>query len=147
MFRKNARRVPNRMQDLERHKAATRAALELLFDSTIPFAEKQNRITGYINPAQYIQHSPEVTDGLDGLMSLVQSFDRRYGIYSVDIKRLLAEADYTVAHCHYRFGHDDPNGKAIVEIFRFEDGLMVEHWDVIQTVTDVGAARNSNGMF
>lgn len=133
------------MDDLQKNKAATRAALELLFSSQIPFDVKKHRIGSYINPSKYVQHSPELADGLQGLMDLVASFDRLYRNYSLEIKRLFADADYTIAHCHYRFGDGDPHGKAIVEIFRFEHGLMVEHWDVIQPVPETETAGNANG--
>jgi len=133
------------MSNLEKNKAATKAALELLFNSEVSFAEKKKRITQYINPDKYIQHSPELADGLEGLMVLVESFDRLYEGYTIDVKRIIAEGDYTVAHCHYLFGTDDKYGKAIVEIFRFEDGLMVEHWDVIQPVPEADAQGNANG--
>ena len=133
------------MEDLQKNKTATKAALELLFNSQTPFDVKKDRIRSYINPSKYIQHSPELADGLEGLMDLVESFDRLYTNYSLEIKRLFADDDHTIAHCHYRFGDGDPHGKAIVEIFRFEDGLMVEHWDVIQPVPETNPAGNANG--
>lgn len=133
------------MTGIEANKAATKAALELLFSSNIPLDRKKREIVQYINPAKYIQHSPGLANGLDTLLDLVDVFDRDHPGYSVDVKRVIGEGDYTVAHCHYKFGTDDPLGKAIVEIFRFEDGLMVEHWDVIQDVPPADA--NGNGMF
>jgi len=133
------------MTALEKNKSATKAALELLFSSEIPFDQKKTEIVRYISPERYIQHSPGLANGLDALLVLVESFDRDHPGYSIDVKRTIAEDDYTVAHCHYRFGKDDRLGKAIVEIFRFEEGLMVEHWDVIQDVPPTDA--NGNGMF
>ncbi|MEZ5968302.1 MAG: nuclear transport factor 2 family protein [Hyphomonas sp.] len=132
------------MHDPQLMKEKTRRALELLFSSTTPFSQKKRDITNYINPDKYIQHSPGLEDGLSGLMKLVEEFDQQYSGYSISIKRVFADSDFSVAHCHYRFGPDDP-GKAIVEIFRFEDGLMVEHWDVIQDVPDTEPSGNANG--
>jgi predicted SnoaL-like aldol condensation-catalyzing enzyme len=133
------------MSSLEKNKAATKTALEILFNSSIPLADKRRDIVAYISPEKYIQHSPGLANGLDDLLDLVEEFDKSHPGYSVAVNRVMAEGDMTVAHCHYKFGDDDPHGKAIVEIFRFEDGLMVEHWDVIQDVpvTD----KNGNGMF
>jgi len=99
----------------------------------------------YINPNKYIQHSAVVPDGFEGLMGLVARFDDDFGSYAVYVKRMIAEEDLVVAHCHYTYGPKDPRGKSIVEIFRFEDGLIVEHWDVIQDVPEVFA--NTNGKF
>ncbi len=130
---------------LEKQKNHTKAALELLFSSDISFEHKKRDITRYINPEKYTQHSPELANGLDALLDLVEQFDVDHPGYSVDVKRVFAEGNYSIAHCHYKFGDKDKTGKAIVEIFRFEDGLMVEHWDVIQEVPLDDA--NGNGMF
>jgi len=132
-------------QKATHQRVATRAALELLFSADIPLERKQREIIRYINPNKYIQHSPGLADGLKALMALVEAFDRDCPGYSISVKRVFSDGDYSVAHCHYRFGEADPRGKAIVEIFRFEDGKMVEHWDVIQDVPET--AVNPNGMF
>jgi len=60
------------------------------------------------------------------------------------VKRIVAEGDYVVAHVH---GVREPGerGLAIMDIFRLDDGKLVEHWDVIQAVPE--QAVNENGMF
>jgi predicted SnoaL-like aldol condensation-catalyzing enzyme len=131
--------------DLTDRKARVQALLEIAFTPGRSPAEKRELMSKLINPAKYIQHSATVPDGFDGLMSLVAGFDDQFPSYGVSVKRLIAEGDWVVAHCHYTYGTPGDLGKAIVEIFRFEDDLMVEHWDVIQ---DVPAQRaNANGMF
>jgi predicted SnoaL-like aldol condensation-catalyzing enzyme len=133
------------MNSNEKNKMATKRALEILFSSGISLADKKREIIAYISPDKYIQHSPGLSNGLDALLDLVEGFDQSHPGYSIDVKRVIAEDDMTVAHCHYKFGDGDPYGKAIVEIFRFEDDLMVEHWDVIQDVP--ATDENGNGMF
>lgn len=130
---------------LESNKKAVQALLEVAFTPGPSASEKREIMGRYINPQKYIQHSAVVPDGFDGLMSLVAAFDEQFEGYGVEVKRLIAEGNYVWAHCHYSYGSVDPRGKAIVEIFRFEDGLMVEHWDVIQDVPEIFA--NANGMF
>jgi len=134
--------MSNNTNDL---KEITKIALELLFSSNISIDEKKSKITQYINPNKYIQHSPTLANGLGALMALVESFDQQFDAYSIEVKRLVGEDDLVVAHCHYKLGVTDKRGKAIVEIFKFEDGKMVEHWDVIQDVPATDA--NGNGMF
>lgn len=130
---------------LEANKASVVALLQAAFTPGASASDKRAVMSRYINPEKYIQHSAVVPDGFDGLMSLVATFDEQFETYGVEVKRLVAEGDFVWAHCHYSYGPSDPRGKAIVEIFRFEDGLMVEHWDVIQDVPERSA--NQNGMF
>ncbi|MGY4395524.1 putative SnoaL-like aldol condensation-catalyzing enzyme [Sphingomonas sp. UYAg733] len=130
---------------IEDNKRAVVDLLKVAFTPGRSPAEKRARMAELINPAKYIQHSAVVPDGFDGLMSLVEQFDVQFDDYGVEVKRVIAEGDEVWAHCHYRYGSDVPRGRAIVEIFRFENGLMVEHWDVIQDVPAKSA--NSNGMF
>ena len=61
-----------------------------------------------------------------------------------EIKRVIAEGDLVVLHVHSTRGDDAP-GRAIIDIFRIENGKVVEHWDVIQDIP--AQAANTNGMF
>jgi predicted SnoaL-like aldol condensation-catalyzing enzyme len=61
-----------------------------------------------------------------------------------EVKRIVAEGDLVIAHVHARRTPTDP-GLAIVDIFRLEDGKLVEHWEVRQPVPD--DAVHDNGMF
>lgn len=126
-------------------KAAVKALLETAFTPGISATEKRKVMSRYINPNKYIQHSAVVPDGFEGLMSLVARFDDEYDSYAVEVKRMIAENELVVAHCHYTYGSRDPRGKSIAEIFRFEGGFIVEHWDVIQDIPEVCA--NANGVF
>jgi predicted SnoaL-like aldol condensation-catalyzing enzyme len=133
------------MSELERRKQAVKALLEIAFDSAVPLASKRAEMARYINPANYIQHSPGIANGLEALLQLIGEFDRESPGYAVQVKRVIAEGDLCFAHCHYTFGTRDAHGKAIAELFRFEGELIVEHWDVIQDIP--AHSRNGNGMF
>ena len=133
------------MSELQRRKQAVIRLLEIAFDSKVPLARKRVEMARYIDPAQYIQHSPGIADGLQALLQLIEQFDRDFPGYAIEVKRVIAEGDLAFAHCHYTFGTRDPRGKAIAEIFRFDGELIVEHWDVIQDVP--AHSVNDNGMF
>ncbi len=62
-----------------------------------------------------------------------------------EIKRVFADRDYVMLHSHWHGLSDSPRGEAVVDIYRSEDGKVVEHWDVIQPIPETAA--NSNTMF
>jgi predicted SnoaL-like aldol condensation-catalyzing enzyme len=120
-------------------------ALKIAFSPEYTMAQKRDQLPKFINPNKYIQHSAVVPDGYEGLMSLIEQVDSAARDYAIHIKRSIAQHDLVFVHCHYFFGNGDVRGKAIAEVFRIEDGLLVEHWDVIQDVPESFA--NTNGMF
>ena len=61
-----------------------------------------------------------------------------------EVKRVIAEGDLVVTHSHVRQKPEDP-GAAVVHIFRFENGKIVELWDLGQPIQDTSV--NKNGMF
>lgn len=132
------------MTAIESNKGTARALLEVAFDPNRTLQEKRELLPRFLNQDKYIQHCPTMEDGFEGLMKLLSSLNDTYDDYGIEVKRLIAEDDFVVAHCLYKFGGKDPVKKVIVEIFRVEDGRMVEHWDAIQDVPANPA--NSNGM-
>jgi predicted SnoaL-like aldol condensation-catalyzing enzyme len=97
----------------------------------------------YLGP-QYKQHNPTAADGPEGLKAFIEFLKTRFPAQHGDIKRVIAAGDLVVLHVHSTRGDNTP-GRAIVDIFRLENGKVVEHWDVIQDIPE--KAANSNGMF
>jgi predicted SnoaL-like aldol condensation-catalyzing enzyme len=62
----------------------------------------------------------------------------------LDVKRAIAEGDWVVVHSHVKQNPGDP-GAAVVHIFRFENGRIVELWDVGQPLPET--SPNQYGMF
>lgn len=83
----------------------------------------------YINPEKYIQHNLDVADGLAGFGAVMQNAPPQG--FSADVKRVFTDGDYVIAHTEYDFF----GPKAGFDVFRFEDGLIVEHWDNLSPVT------------
>jgi predicted SnoaL-like aldol condensation-catalyzing enzyme len=61
-----------------------------------------------------------------------------------EVKRVIAEGDFVVVHSHVRQKPDDL-GAAVVHIFRFEHGRILELWDLGQPIPEDSA--NQYGMF
>jgi predicted SnoaL-like aldol condensation-catalyzing enzyme len=80
----------------------------------------------YINPVKYTQHNLAVADGLQGFGALLQQLPK--GSARVNTVRVFRDGDYVFAHTDYNFF----GPKIGIDIFRFEDGRIVEHWDNLQ---------------
>jgi predicted SnoaL-like aldol condensation-catalyzing enzyme len=80
----------------------------------------------YINPDKYIQHNLAVADGVAGIRALFQSLPK--GPTKVNTVRVLRDGDFVITHTDYNFF----GPKIGFDIFRFEDGKIVEHWDNLQ---------------
>lgn len=91
----------------------------------------------------YMQHNPAVVDGREPAIKHVEGLLAAASA-SMDVRRLLVDGDYAVAHLIGRQGPDDP-GHSLMNIFRLEDGLIVEHWDVAQKVPATTASGRGMG--
>jgi predicted SnoaL-like aldol condensation-catalyzing enzyme len=110
----------------------------------------QNRLTDafaeWVHPG-YVQHDPNSPTGRDGTIAVLAEHMARHPRMSHDVKRVIHGDDGTVVvHYHFRREPED-RGLAVVDLFRIEDGYLVEHWDVMQPVPDPATAKNQNGMF
>jgi predicted SnoaL-like aldol condensation-catalyzing enzyme len=91
----------------------------------------------------YRQHNPRVADGPDGLKAHVENLKTNFPGVRSEIKKVIAEGDYVVLHVHSQ--RTAQRQLAIIEIFRLENGKIVEHWDVVQEIPQTSS--NDNGMF
>lgn len=79
-----------------------------------------------VNEAKYIQHNPQTHEGSEGLAALFKRQSKTAP--RVNIVRAFEDGDFVFAHTEYDFA----SRKIGFEVFRFEDGRAVEHWDNIQ---------------
>ena len=97
----------------------------------------------FIGP-RYVQHNPRAADGPEGLKAFLGVLREKFPDYHSEIKRVFADGDYVILHVH-NVPMPGARGAAIVDIFKLEDGKIVEHWDVRQEIPEQSA--NSNTMF
>jgi predicted SnoaL-like aldol condensation-catalyzing enzyme len=93
---------------------------------------------------RYKQHNPLVADGPEGLKAFIEFLKTNFPDARSEIKRVFADGDYVILHVH-SIRPPNMRGRAIIEIFRLENGKVDEHWDVIQEIPEESA--NPNGMF
>ncbi|WP_035354865.1 nuclear transport factor 2 family protein [Edaphobacter aggregans] len=121
----------------ERNKAIVREAFETLFNKRAYAAAER-----FWSP-NYIQHSAHIPPGRDGLFGLIKSLPSTVK-YEPGV--ILAERDYVIAHGRYS-GLGFPANWIITDIVRMEDGVLVEHWDVIQDEATKEQSKSGHPMF
>ena len=88
--------------------------------------------------------APMLPDGAEGIRKLTEILRARAPNMHVDIKHIFAVDDFVIIHSHSVSDPAKP-GRAIADFYRMKDGLIAEHWDVIQDIPEHSA--NDNGMF
>jgi predicted SnoaL-like aldol condensation-catalyzing enzyme len=96
---------------------------------------------------KYIQHNPLAADGPEGLKTFLAFAKQNIPDFRIEFKRVFADGDHVIVHGHARAKPNDPTdrGSAVMDIFRLENGKVVEHWDVSQPVPE--KPNNANTMF
>jgi predicted SnoaL-like aldol condensation-catalyzing enzyme len=122
----------------EANNAAAIAFYELMFNGCKP----REAAELYIGD-EYIQHNPHVGDGKEPFIAYFERMAKEYPGKKVTFKRAIAEGAFVVLHCLQEWpGDQDYAG---IDIFRFKDGKVVEHWDVLQVFPK--ESKNDNSMF
>jgi predicted SnoaL-like aldol condensation-catalyzing enzyme len=122
----------------ERNKAVVLAAFETLFNK-----RDYEKALGFWS-SDYIQHSAHIPPGRDGLFELVRSVPptMRY-----ENQLTVANGDFVVLHGRFSgLGEGIPSW-IVVDIVRMENGLLAEHWDVIQDEATQTQSKSGNPMF
>lgn len=112
------------------------------------------------NDSSYVQHNRNLPDKITGLVGFLKEFVEDYPDYTYDVKHIYVDGDYVIFHSHATLKKDDrgndKKGMNIIDIWRLEDGRIVEHWDSIQALGTLmrfyslingGNIQNANGVF
>ena len=121
----------------EKNKALVLEAFDTLFNKRDYAAAEK-----YWSP-HYIQHSAHIEPGREGLFNLIRNTPDtlRY-----EHQLIVAEDDYVIVHGRFSdFGL--PVNWIAADILRIENGILVEHWDVIQDEATKEQSKSGNPMF
>jgi predicted SnoaL-like aldol condensation-catalyzing enzyme len=126
-------------------KTAANKTLVRSFVDDILVNGRMDKLAGYFNGDNYIQHNPQIPDQLSGLGKALGEMTRA-GVtmkYS-EIHKVLGEGNFVLVVSEGELGG---HHSSFYDLFRVEDGKIAEHWDVIETITPVNESKNTNGKF
>lgn len=134
---------PREATDLD--KTETNKNLVRSFVDDILVNGRMEKLTGYFNGDNYIQHNPQIGDGLSGLGKALEAMAAA-GItmkYNT-IHKVLGEGNFVLVVSEGTFG-----GKhtSFYDLFRVEDGMIAEHWDSLEEIPSREQWKNNNGKF
>jgi predicted SnoaL-like aldol condensation-catalyzing enzyme len=122
----------------DRNKAAAIAFLELASSGKV--SDAYSKFVG----AEFKHHNPYFEGSAKSLMAGMEENSRQNPDKVLEVKRAIAEGEFVAVHSHVKQNPGD-RGVAVVHIFRFENGRIVELWDIGQPVPE--KSPNSHGMF
>lgn len=97
----------------------------------------------YFGP-RYTQHNPTAQDGPEGFKAFLAFLREKFPDSHSEIKQVFTDGDYVILHVH-SVREKGSRGNAIIDIFKLENGKIVEHWDAVQPIPEKSA--NMNTMF
>jgi predicted SnoaL-like aldol condensation-catalyzing enzyme len=106
---------------------------------------KMDKLTGYFEGDNYIQHNSQIGDGLSGLGAALEAMDKAGIVMKYDaIHQVLGKGNFVLVSSEGSFG-----GKptSFYDLFRVADGKIAEHWDTIEAIPARADWKNQNGKF
>lgn len=132
---------PAHAQETAKEKA-NKAAVLAFYDAALNKLDFE-AASKYLGP-YYKQHNPTAADGAEGLKGFIAYLKANFPQTHSEVTMSFADGDYVILRVH-AIRTPGTAGNAIVDIFRLQDGKVVEHWDSVQPVPD--KAANNNTMF
>lgn len=135
--------MAGKMDEKAKQEEANKELVLALFNTLFIEHKVDEAVDKYIHP-DYIQHNPMAATGAEPLRQFFKEYYKNVPTATAELKRVLADGDLVALHYNAKQRPDD-RGLAVVDIFRVENGKIVEHWDVVQPVPEKSA--NENTMF
>ena len=132
-----SRRMEMSQTTESKNKALVLEAFDTLFNKRDYVAAER-----YWSP-NYIQHSAHIAPGRDGLFNLIKSIPPTL---KYEPGTIVAEGDFVIVHGRFS-GFGRPVNWIAADILRIKDGLLVEHWDVIQDEATREQSKSGLPMF
>jgi predicted SnoaL-like aldol condensation-catalyzing enzyme len=138
--RRNQTDGPTAVTDTDKTEANRNLVTE--FAQNVLVGADYSVLTDYISTETYAQHNPEAADGLDGFGAAVAKWaEQGKNLVYKKIHKVIAEGDFVLVQSEGEFG----TPVAYYDLFRVQNGKIVEHWDVIAPIP--AQLPHGNGLF
>ncbi len=129
---------------VDREKTEINRTLVRTYRETVMGSLRFDRIEEFIDSARYAQHASKIGDGIARLRDRIASVAKEGGQLYLTPRRFVAEGNFVLVLTE----GDLPSGPtALYDLFRVENGKIVEHWDVLTPIPPRDEWKNSNGPF
>jgi predicted SnoaL-like aldol condensation-catalyzing enzyme len=134
---------PTEATDLDR--TAANKTLVRAFVEDILVHGRVEKLAGYFDGDHYLQHNPQIGDGLSGLGAALEAMAKAGITMKYDrIHTVLGEGNFVLAVSE---GHLGGRHSSFYDLFRLENGKVAEHWDTIEAIPARSNWKNNNGKF
>lgn len=129
----------------DRDKTAANKTLVQSFVDDILVNGRMEKLAGYFNGDNYIQHNPLIPDQLSGLGKALEAWVKQGITMKYDtIHAVLGEGNFVLVVSE---GHLAGKHSSFYDLFRVENGKIAEHWDTIEEIPAKNDWQNNNGKF
>lgn len=126
---------------------ATEANKKLVaaFVDDILVAGRMQLLAGYFEGDRYLQHNPQIADGLTGLSRALDAMAKAGVTMKYDrVHKVLGEGDFVLVVSEGQLGGTPTS---FYDLFRVQDGKIAEHWDTVEAIPPRAEWKNANGKF
>ncbi|MCW2260168.1 MULTISPECIES: nuclear transport factor 2 family protein [Sphingobacterium] len=129
----------------DHHKTEVNKALVKDFVQNVLINGQLDLVSNYFKEDELIQHNPYMADGVQEFLNMLNQWqeDGKPQIYK-KIHKVLGEGNFVLVLSEGTFKGEHV---AFYDLYRIEDGKIVEHWDVVEAIPETGKRKNSNGKF
>ncbi|MEM7462504.1 MAG: hypothetical protein AAF362_07445 [Pseudomonadota bacterium] len=129
----------------DHHLTEQNRALVRNFLETVLVHGQLDRLENFVDQNGFTEHNPELEDGLGSLRAALaeESGGGKMRSYQ-KIHRILAEGNFVLSVCE---GHLAGVHSALYDLFRIENGKIIEHWDTVEKIAPRSEWKNDNGKF
>jgi predicted SnoaL-like aldol condensation-catalyzing enzyme len=129
----------------DHHKTGVNKALVNDFVQSVLINGQIELVSNYFRGDELIQHNPHMGDGVQEFLNMLNQWqdEGKPQIYN-KIHKVLGEGNFVLVLSEGTFKGEHV---AFYDLYRIEEGKIVEHWDVVETIPEDGKRKNDNGKF